>query len=133
MHTRPTILVVEDNLTEQKLMTLLLEKFGYDAVIESTGYGALYQIQHRADFAVILMDWQMGVMNGLDCTKQIREFQKQTGRFTPIVAVTARAMLGDKQICLNAGMDDYLSKPFTTQQLQSMLEHWASPNQALTG
>jgi len=129
---RPSILVVEDNEIEQKLLKLLLERFGYDAVMASSGEEAA---NHAAggEFAVILMDWQIHDIDGLECTRRIRELQRKHGRYVPIIAVTARAMTGDRQKCLNAGMDDYLSKPYTAKQLEELLQHWASTDKSLTG
>lgn len=137
MAFHPKVLVVEDNPTEQRVLTLLLNKFGFEATIAANGTAAIECIRDRArDFAVILMDWQMDDMDGLECTKLVREVMRQRGVDIPIVAVTARAMLGDKQKCLNAGMDDYLSKPFTAMQFENMLRHWSSAtasNKSLTG
>jgi CheY-like chemotaxis protein len=134
MERRPTVLVVEDNKTEQRLLTLLLDRFGFDAVIASSGIAALEQISDATkNFDLILMDWQMTDMDGLECTKLVRQVQAIQGRYTPIVAVTARAMLGDKQRCLAAGMDDYLSKPYTASDFKSMVAEWTSRSQALTG
>jgi CheY-like chemotaxis protein len=137
MASHPQVLVVEDNPTEQRVLTLLLNKFGYDATIASTGAAAIECVGDKSrHFAVILMDWQMDDMDGLECTQRVREVLHQRGLYIPIVAVTARAMLGDKQKCLAAGMDDYLSKPFTAIQFENMVRHWSAATTAqatLTG
>jgi CheY-like chemotaxis protein len=124
MVARPSILVVEDNYTEQRLLGLLLEKFGYHAVIVGNAAAAIELIQHDYGFDVILMDWQLKDMDGLDCTREIRRIEDRRERYTPIVAVTARVMHGDRQQCLRAGMDDYLSKPYSMLQLRNMLSKW---------
>jgi CheY-like chemotaxis protein len=128
MTARPSILVVEDNYTEQRLLGLLLEKFGYHAVIVGNAAAAIELIQHNYGFDVILMDWQLKDMDGLDCTREIRRIEDHRQRYTPIVAVTARVMHGDRQQCLRAGMDDYLSKPYSMLQLRNMLSKWITNN-----
>jgi CheY-like chemotaxis protein len=134
MATAPQVLVVEDNATEQRVLALLLNKFGMDSTIARTGTAAIELARDPSrHFDVILMDWQLADMDGLECTRRIREFHRQQGRTVPIVAVTARAMLGDKQKCLNAGMDDYLSKPFTALQFENMLRQWVGREASLTG
>jgi two-component system sensor histidine kinase/response regulator len=75
-------------------------------------------------FDVILMDVQLAGESGLSCTERIREIDTTKGRHTPIIAVTAHAMLGDKEKCLESGMDDYLSKPFTMAELKEKLARW---------
>ncbi len=127
MESRPTVLVVEDNKTEQKLLTFLLERYGYRAQIAADAASAIEAFERdNGNFCLILMDWQMHDMDGLECTQRVREVQKHFGRYTPIVAVTARAMLDDRQKCLASGMDDYLSKPYTPAQFANMLTTWAS-------
>lgn len=134
MESQNPILVVEDNPTEQRVLTLLLTKFGYSLVIAANGKEALRLAQENGSrYAAILMDWQMEDMDGLECTRRIRELQEKRGKHVPIIAVTARAMLGDKQKCLNAGMDDYLSKPYTANQLENMLRYWTCKQKSLTG
>jgi two-component system, sensor histidine kinase len=135
METPQSILVVEDNPTEQRVLTLLLTKFGYEITIAGTGSEAIRLATDGAGrYSAILMDWQMNDMDGLECTRRIRALQEKRGSHIPIIAVTARAMLGDKQKCLNAGMDDYLSKPYTAIQLENILHYWTSKkDKSLTG
>ena len=130
---RPLILVVEDNPTEQRIVSILLEKFGYTAHVVDNGAKALEAVQSNMPFALILMDWQMEDMNGLECSRRIRQLEQKTGRHMPIVAVTARVLLGDRQKCMEAGMDDYLSKPYTAAQFEQMLAAWTSHTVSLTG
>lgn len=130
---RPLILVVEDNPTEQRIVSILLDKFGYNAHIVNSGAKALEAIQSNQNFDLILMDWQMEDMNGLECSRRIRQSEQKTGRHVPIIAVTARVLLGDRQKCMEAGMDDYLSKPYTATQFEQMLSAWTSRATTMTG
>ena len=81
----------------------------------------------RDAFDLILMDVQMPVMNGYAAAQAIRAAERGTGRHIPIVALTAHVMKGDREICLEAGMDDYLSKPIHPQELAAVLERWGKP------
>lgn len=113
------VLLAEDNLVNQKLALGLLNKQGHHAVLACNGAEAVEK--YRSDhFDVILMDVQMPQMDGLEATAAIREIEQKTGRKTPIVAMTAHAMKGDRERCLEAGMDQYLSKPIRGAQLADM-------------
>jgi CheY-like chemotaxis protein len=123
--TQPAVLIVDDNATERRLLSLLLARHAVDVIVAASGDEALAVIAAgQVSFDLILMDWQMYDMDGLECTRRIRQLEHATGRYTPIVGVTARVLLGDKQKCLQAGMDDYLSKPFTTKQFDAMVARW---------
>jgi len=112
------VLVVEDNATNQKLILLLLERLGYRADCAYHGLEALEAVA-RATYDLILMDVQMPEMDGLETTRRIR----QTLQIQPrIVAMTANAMDSDRQACLDAGMDDYISKPIQVRELRAALE-----------
>ncbi len=115
------ILLAEDNLVNQKLAVAILEKWGHQVVLANNGIEALAQLD-RQTFDVILMDMQMPQMGGLEATRLIREGEVGTGRHTPIIAMTANAMNEDRQRCLDAGMDDYLSKPLDTEKLRALLQ-----------
>ncbi|MBM7867627.1 response regulator [Heliobacterium gestii] len=117
------ILLVEDNPVNQKLIGLQLKTLGYiDVDLAVSGHEAIERTEKR-EYALILMDCQMPGMDGLEATRQIRCREETNGRHTPIIAVTANAMLGDREVCLQAGMDDYLSKPFRLEELHhSMLQ-----------
>jgi signal transduction histidine kinase/CheY-like chemotaxis protein len=104
------ILLAEDNAVNQKLMLHLLEKSGYSVTVAADGVLALEACK-RQSFDLVLMDIQMPRMGGFEATKAIRQFEEATGRHIPIIALTAHAMKGDRDRCLEAGMDDYLSKP----------------------
>jgi CheY-like chemotaxis protein len=119
-----SILVVEDHIIEQKLLYLLAKKYGYDVEIVSSSEEALSQLQKGRLFSLILMDWKLPGTDGLSCTQQIRELERDKGYHTPIVAITGRAMDGDKGKCLGAGMDDYMSKPFTAEEFRQMVNRW---------
>jgi CheY-like chemotaxis protein len=120
------LLLVEDNPVNRKLAVSLLEKWGHSVVIAEDGRQAL-DIWEGRFFDLILMDIQMPVMGGFEATARIRERERQTGRHIPILAMTANAMSGDRERCLQAGMDDYVPKPIKTTELFNAVE------QALAG
>ncbi len=122
-YSRARVLLAEDNLTNQKLAVLLLSKKGYSVVVAADGLEALEKFSHQR-FDAVLMDIQMPELGGFDATAAMREMEKRTGRRTPIIALTAHAMKGDRERCLAAGMDDYLSKPIRAQDLIAKLEKW---------
>jgi signal transduction histidine kinase len=115
------ILVAEDNVVNQTLAVRLLEKHGHIAVIAGNGQEALDTLKHQ-EFDVVLMDVQMPEMNGFDATAAIRQTEKGTGGRIPIIAMTAHAMKGDEERCLAAGMDGYVSKPVTPDELFRAIE-----------
>jgi two-component system sensor histidine kinase/response regulator len=120
------ILLADDNAVNQKVAARLLEKLGHSVEVTSNGAEALAAFT-RGTFDLILMDMQMPVMDGYDATQAIRAAEQGTQRHIPIVALTAHAMKGDREICLQAGMDDYLGKPIRPQELASVLERWGKP------
>jgi len=113
------ILLAEDHLTNRRLCELVLESFGQRADIATNGQEALRQASQQ-DYEVILMDCHMPEMDGYDATRAIRQL-KTDGRRPYIVALTANALAGERERCLAAGMDDYISKPFTARQLEQVL------------
>ena len=117
------ILLAEDNMVNQKVAAHLLEKQGHSVVITSNGAEAVSAFAREA-FDLILMDVQMPEMNGYDATQAIRAREEGTGRRVPIVALTAHAVKGDREICIEMGMDDYLSKPIHRQELMAVVERW---------
>ena len=114
------VMLVEDNLVNQILCCTILKKIGHTVVVANHGQEAV-DLFAKQPWDVILMDMQMPVMDGLDATRAIRALELP-GQRTPIVAMTANAMESDRQLCLDAGMDDYLSKPFKFGDLQAILE-----------
>jgi CheY-like chemotaxis protein len=131
--TRPLeglrVLVAEDNAINSKLAVLMLGRLGCKVQTVGNGVEALAALT-RGPVDVVLMDCEMPDMNGLEATREIR--RREAGRaHTPIIAMTANAMDSDRQRCLDAGMDDYLSKPVRAQLLRTVLERWCPPR-ALT-
>jgi CheY-like chemotaxis protein/HPt (histidine-containing phosphotransfer) domain-containing protein len=121
---RARILLAEDNLVNQKVAIKALEKLGYSADTANDGAQALQAVREKR-YDLILMDVQMPVMDGLEATRQIRD--PHSGSLNPavtIVALTAHAMAGDKERCLNMGMDDYLAKPIKAAELQEVISKW---------
>ncbi len=110
------ILLVEDNPINQKVATRLLEKAGHTVTIAGNGREALEHVV-RDSFHLVLMDVQMPEMDGLTATAAIREHERASGRHVPIVALTANVMQGDRERCLEAGMDAYVTKPVVQQVL----------------
>jgi two-component system sensor histidine kinase/response regulator len=113
---RLSILLAEDNLVNQRLATRMLEKQGHSVVVASNGKQAL-QAMEQQQFDLVLMDVEMPEMSGFEVTAAIRERERGTGKHIPIVAVTAHAMKGDMEKCLEAGMDSYLTKPINSAEL----------------
>ncbi len=119
------ILVAEDNLTNQEVVVGMLRKFGCRIDLAADGREALAAVGKRR-YDLIFMDCQMPVMDGYAATAAIRRLERTDGahRHTPIIALTAHALEGDRQKCLTAGMDDYMSKPFRPKEMRAMLERW---------
>jgi len=123
------ILLVEDRDSNRMVALLLLQKLGFGADVVSNGLEAV-QAACKRNYQCILMDVQMPEYDGFDATRAIREAEISTGRHTPIIALTALAMDGDMQRCLDAGMDDYISKPYNLQTLKEVLAKYvAAPNE----
>jgi CheY-like chemotaxis protein len=115
------ILLAEDNPVNQTLAIALLQKQGHAVVLAANGKEALDRLQTAAPFDLVLMDLQMPEMDGLEATRRIRQGESSTGGHIPILAMTAHAMKGDREVCLRAGMDGYVSKPVRPQELQEMI------------
>jgi len=157
-HGTLSILLVEDNLVNQRLASRILEKAGHRLTLACNGWEAVQQFEQRCSdqrssdqrsgdqrsgtersgtqkssdqpgachFDVVLMDVQMPVMGGFDATAAIRAKEKTTGTHIPIIAMTAHAMHGDRERCLAAGMDDYISKPIRARELLDLLAGYAA-------
>ncbi len=115
----PQLLLVEDNFINQKLGMILLNKMGYPVEVANNGREAIAACQHKA-FDLILMDCEMPEMDGFAATQEIRRLERG-GAHLPIVAMTANVMSGDRERCLAAGMDDYVSKPINPANLQDVI------------
>ena len=114
------ILLAEDGLVNQKLAIALFEKRGHQVTIANNGREALAVLKTRA-FDLVLMDVQMPEMDGLEATTLLREWEQRTGEHIPVIAMTAHAMLGDRERCLAAGMDEYISKPIRVPELMAAI------------
>src|SRR5262249_12388758 len=122
------ILVVEDNKGNQMVAIMMLKKLGYIADIASNGQEAL-DVMDRLHYDLVFMDCQMPEMDGYQASQEIR--RREAGqRHTPIIAMTANAMEGDRDHCLAAGMDDYIAKPIQPGILQEKVEQWGAGNPA---
>jgi CheY-like chemotaxis protein len=120
-HRPLQILVAEDSLVNQTLAVRLLERHGHTVVVVNNGVQALEALETKR-FDVVLMDVQMPEMDGLQATERIREREHRTGAHMPIIAMTAHVMQGDRERCLEAGMDDYVAKPIQADVLFATLE-----------
>ncbi|MEO8049212.1 MAG: response regulator [Acidobacteriota bacterium] len=117
------ILLTEDNVVNQRVALRILEKAGHIVTVAENGKTALRTLEGQT-FDLILMDVQMPEMGGFEATALIREKEKRTGQHIPIVAMTAHAMSGDRERCINAGMDDYLAKPVSASALLELIAQY---------
>ena len=119
----PQILLVEDNQVNQKVALAQLKRLGYAVHTAVNGREAVEAVEQQR-YDVVLMDCQMPEMDGFEATRLIRQLEERTGRHVTIIAMTANAMNGDREACLEAGMNDYLSKPIRTEELKNLLKQW---------
>ena len=123
------VLVAEDNAINQKVAVRMLGKLGCRVDVAANGIEAL-QLWSKLPYDVIFMDCQMPEMDGFEATREIRRLEKGTGGRTPIVALTANAMTGDREKCLEAGMDDFIAKPVAEDKLRQALADWGGEEDA---
>ncbi|HSB05219.1 MAG TPA: response regulator, partial [Thermodesulfobacteriota bacterium] len=116
------VLVVEDNLVNQKVVVRMLEKMGCRVNVAGNGFEAVKRVG-QSTYDLIFMDCQMPEMDGYEATAEIRRIKNNSKR-TPIIAMTAHTMPGDREKCLQAGMDDYISKPIKKETLSEILQKW---------
>ncbi|HEY9678520.1 MAG TPA: response regulator [Drouetiella sp.] len=121
------VLIAEDNPVNQKVAILQLKKLGYESHAVSNGRAAIEELA-KQHFNIVLMDCQMPEMDGFETTGEIRKLEESTGKHIPIIGLTAHAMEGDRDKCIAAGMDDYLSKPTSLDKLAKVLKKWCIKN-----
>jgi signal transduction histidine kinase/CheY-like chemotaxis protein len=113
---RLRVLLAEDNVVNQKVAVRFLQKYNFEVAVVHNGAEALAALSHE-EYDLVLMDVQMPVMDGLEAVQRLRKQEAATGRHLPVIAMTAHAMQGDRERCLAAGMDGYVSKPFKMHEL----------------
>ena len=118
------VLVVEDNRVNQIVIRGYLDSFGCRSTVAENGVEAVRLLTAPHDFDMVLMDCQMPDMDGLEATRRVRKHETTTAAHLPIIALTANAMVGDREDCLAAGMDDFMSKPFRLAELEAVLARW---------
>ena len=124
------VLLAEDNLANQRLAIVQLQKLGYQTEAVLNGRQAVEAILNDSDrYSLVLMDCQMPEMDGFATTRVVRKAEAKTGKHIPVIAMTANAMQGDREECIQAGMDDYLSKPVSMESLRDALARWGRPAQ----
>ena len=114
--------MAEDNPVNQKVARLLFRRLGFEVVMADNGARAV-EAARAGTYPMIFMDCEMPQMNGFEATAAIRKAEG-AGRHVPIVAMTAHALAGDRERCLEAGMDDYISKPIQIRELEAALDRW---------
>ncbi|NNC74782.1 MAG: response regulator, partial [Acidimicrobiia bacterium] len=117
------VLVVDDSAVNQRITFLMLDRLGCRVDTAANGLEAIEAVR-AVPYDIVLMDVQMPTMDGLEATRQIRSAER-SGEHIPIVAMTAFAMRGDRERCLEAGMDDYLAKPVSPEDLEVKMTKWA--------
>jgi signal transduction histidine kinase/CheY-like chemotaxis protein len=129
---RGAVLIVEDNAVNQRVAQRFVEKAGFTASMAINGMHALQLLESGTTFSLVLMDCQMPEMDGYQATAEWRK-RELSGRRVPIIAMTAHAMTGDRERCLESGMDDYITKPVREDELRAMLDRWTTPQRPQDG
>ena len=117
------VLAIDDDSVAPVLFGAVAKKMGIEIVTAGDCFSAINLLK-ASDFDVILMDLNLKGVDGFECTRLCREWQQESGRHQPIIAVTGYAMSEDRDLCLKSGMDDYLSKPYQIKELTAMLVKW---------
>jgi CheY-like chemotaxis protein len=128
-HRWARLLVVEDNVANLKVAVRMVEKLGYRADVAANGTEAIRAVSEM-HYDAVLMDCHMPELDGFEATRQIRR-DEPDGKHTPVIAMTASALSGDRERCLAAGMDDYISKPIKMHVVAAVLERWLGPREKL--
>lgn len=126
-HYSISVLAVDDTPSNLKLISTMLQDLGADVLEANNGEEAVELFRNHDNIDLILMDIQMPVMDGIEATRKIRQLETRRGSHTPIIALTAHALAEQRQHLLMSGLDDYLSKPASEQQLQQVIEKWHKP------
>lgn len=121
----PLVLIIEDDMLQQKLYNMIAEQVQMTPVIVDCCRDAI-KVATASRFDLIFVDLQMPDANGVECVARLRLVDNVRENDVPIIAVTAHAMPGDRERCLSAGMNDYLSKPFTLLELKNKISQWSS-------
>ena len=116
------ILLAEDNVLNQKLIFLNLKKYGFTIDIANNGREALEKVKNNS-YDLIIMDLMMPVMDGLEASKKIREYEKSVNRYTKIIGLTANTFDTDREKCLAHGMDEYMAKPFDLEEFLRIIKY----------
>ena len=124
-----TVLIAEDQIVNQRVASAYLQKLGLKVDVVSNGKSALEKIRENR-YDLVFMDCQMPVLNGYDATRAIRQWEKEHGGQTPVVALTAEGTSGERKLCFAAGMDDFLTKPLELNRLIEILHRWINPPMA---
>ena len=118
------LLIVEDDVINSMVISAFARNKGWNVVLAENGQKAVDKCSEN-NFDIILMDIQLPLLSGYEACKEIRKLVRYKTKFTPIIAMTANALEGDKEKCLKAGMDDYMAKPINVNAFYKMVEHWA--------
>jgi two-component system sensor histidine kinase BarA len=124
------VLAVDDNPSNLKLISTMLQDLGVVVIEACNGEDAVEIFKKTGNISIVFMDIQMPVMDGIEATRKIRQLENSSGKHTPVIALTAHALAEQRQNMLMSGLDDYLSKPASEQQLMHMLEKWCWPQKA---
>ncbi|MDQ7094325.1 response regulator [Desulfosporosinus sp. PR] len=121
------LLIVEDDEINRMVMEKIAIKKGWEVLLAENGKVAI-DIYQKREIEVIIMDCQMPILDGFKATGTIRQLESNSSTRIPIIALTANTLEGDREKCLNAGMDDYLTKPIETKEFYAIVEKWAEGN-----